>query len=171
MTAARIPQTAGEALGPVRAALERAARDEADAVVLAAREQAAATLADADAVAAQVRDRATREGQQLAADDARRKRSHARRHAREVVLRARAEVDAAAHRAVRTAAAGLIADPDYPTAVAVLTERARGTLGESPGHTVDVQPCADGGIRARQGSRTLDLRLSTLAQLYLGEVR
>jgi vacuolar-type H+-ATPase subunit H len=164
---ARTPQPPGDALGPVRAALERAARDEADAVVRAAREQAAAVLSRADALAAQVRDRATREGEELAADDARRQRSRARRQAREVVLSARAEVSVAELLAVRTAATRLTADPDYSTAVAALTERARGTLADGPGCPVDVQLCADGGIRARQGSRTLDLRLSTLAELYL----
>jgi vacuolar-type H+-ATPase subunit H len=140
-------------------------------VVQAAREQAAAVLSRADSDAAQIRDRATREGEELAADDARRQRSRARRQAREVVLGARAEVSAAALGAVRTAAARLTADPDYPTAVAVLTERARDALGDGPGHPVDVQPCADGGIRARRGSRSLDLRLSTLAELYLREDR
>jgi vacuolar-type H+-ATPase subunit H len=140
-------------------------------VVQAAREQAAAVLSRADALAAQVRDRATREGEELAADDARRQRSRARRQAREVVLSARAEVSAAELRAVRTAATRLTTDPDYSAAVATLTERARSALGDGPGRAVEVQPCADGGIRARQGSRSLDLRLPTLAELYLREDR
>ena len=168
-SARALPAQAAATLEPVRDALLRAARADAERVLRAAREQAAAVLDRADAQGAGIRDRAVREGEEAAADTARLLRARARRRARGVILQARAELAGAAEQEVRDAAARLTAEPDYPKVLDLLADLARRELGGSAGRVVEVEPGPGGGVTARQGSRELDLSLAALAQRYLDD--
>lgn len=149
-----------DALAPVRAALLRLAREEADATRAAADEQARSVLDDARRQADELRTTARADGEADAQTLRAEQQARARRRARAVVLKAeRTALDALTER-VHTQVRALWEDPDTREVLrAQLTERARADLG--PDVTVTDHPA--GGIDARTDSRRVAYVLTDLA--------
>jgi hypothetical protein len=171
MTEADPTSPTADPLGPVRDALLRQARAEADTELTSAREQSRLRL---DAA----RQRAVRIVDDARVDGARRARAlsapaivAARRRAQEIVLAAQRGLYEQLKDQSRAAALALQADPGYPEMMRTLTRRARGALGTGARITQSRQ----GGLVATSGSLRLDLTLPVLADRALedlgGEVR
>jgi vacuolar-type H+-ATPase subunit E/Vma4 len=157
---------ADQALAPVREWLLAAARQEARSIEEAAGRQAVALVEQARADAAAALERGRREGEDAAAEAAARELARSRREARAIVLRARADLLARVREAVRGAAAELRAEESYPLLVERLRRRATATLGEA----ARVSEAPEGGVRARLGSRQVDLSLPILAERALRDL-
>ncbi len=155
--------TSPAAVEPVRAALLRAARQDADAVLAGAREQAAAVLdgarGRAEAILAEARRQGAADGAAAGAADLLR----ARRAARATALAARAEAYRELRRAVAARLEDLRGSPEYPRLRELLAERARRLLGAE----VPVGEPPDGGVLAVAGDRRVDLGLTALADRAL----
>jgi hypothetical protein len=145
-------------LKPVRDALLRMARADADAVLARADLEVADLLAQADAEAQATLDRARTQAAEDRAVLVAAERSRVLGEARSVELRARrAAYDALVAAATDAVRAREAADPQV---VAVLSERARRELG--PDATLTLLP--DGGLIAEAGGRRLCLPLSSLVE-------
>ncbi|NMH97778.1 hypothetical protein [Pseudonocardia acidicola] len=150
---------ADTALDPVRAALLREARADADRVVGAARCDAAAVLDAARARAAAVLAAATAAGKADGAARAARAQARARRERHAAVLAARTAAYAELRAQVRAAVREL---PRWcPDLRDRLAARARAVLG--PEAVLTATP--DGGVLAELPGRRLELSLDALADL------
>jgi len=156
--------TADLELAPVRDALLRLARSDADAVLAEADRDVADQLARADAQAAELLDRARGQsaadtGVVVAAE-----KSRVMREARSVELRAsRAAYDALVAAATAAVRAQVATDPDV---LAALTARARRELG--PDATIGSTP--DGGLVAEAGNRRLGLPVAALVERAVADL-
>jgi vacuolar-type H+-ATPase subunit E/Vma4 len=147
------------ALAPVRAALLRAARQEAADIRRDADEHASALMEMARREAERIRLAALEEGTATARTEAALRSARVRRQAHEVVLRRRSILRRDLQRQVRARAVELRNDPRYPALLARLTEQSHALLGWEA--TVAESP--QGGVIAEAGSRRLDLSLPALA--------
>lgn len=122
----------GDALTPVRIALQRAAQRDADTVVAQAEREAAETLARGRHEAEQILQRARTEGERDAERLRVEQRARARRRARSVVLSTQRQALDRLRDLARQAARALWADPGTRPAVREqLVARARSDLGTS----------------------------------------
>lgn len=148
-------------LAPVRSALLAAAARDAASVVAAARADAAAIIERAHESAARTvaagRSAGAARGAALAAAEL----SGGRARAREIVLAARREALDQLRDLIRAKASRLRDDPGYPELLGRLSALAMAVAG--PGATLD--PCPDGGVRARSGQAIADCSLTRLAGL------
>ena len=153
-------QQATDALAPVRAALLRLARDEAEATRTAAEQDAQAVLDDARRQADELRHQAQADGAADAQSLRAEQQMRARRRARAVVLAAQREALDSLTRQVHARVQALWQDPDTQEMLrARLTERAQHDLGDD----VTVTPHPEGGVQARSGSRRVAYVLTDLA--------
>jgi F0F1-type ATP synthase membrane subunit b/b' len=147
---------------PARAALLADARRRAQELLqqadVQAREQVAQARRDAEALIARAREEGLAAGRAQAAHDAGRERALARW---EVLAAQRAAYDELRRR-VRTEAMALRAQDGYQELLERLTTAARRDLGDEA--EVEIDPPADGGIRARAGGRQVDYTLASLAE-------
>ena len=150
------------ALAPVRAALLARARAEAEAAVRAAQEEANRTLAEGDAQARALVEQGRREGAADAEAALATERSRTRRRCRGLVLRAQRAAYDALRAATQEQVAGLRDDPAWPAMRAGLAVRARHLLGPA----AELAEVPD-GVVARDGPRSADLTLSSLADARL----
>ncbi|MCQ4080611.1 hypothetical protein NGB36_08340 [Streptomyces sp. RB6PN25] len=148
-----------DALAPVRTALLRAARTDADALLAQARADAAQTLDAVRAEAQAILDEARRQGEADGAAAARQLRMHAHRAARARQLAARSEVYAELRRQVTEGVRELRHAEEYPAIRDRLAARARRLLG--PDASVEEHP--GGGVVAVAPGRRVDLTLDALA--------
>jgi hypothetical protein len=144
------------ALEPVRAALLRAARSDADGAEAAAAGAGERQVREATVEAERLRDRARADGAADAAASLAVLRARTGRAARATVLAARREEYEALRAAARIALAELARDP---TVHMRLIAVARARLGA--GATIEDLP--DGGVVATDGARRLDLSLAGFA--------
>jgi hypothetical protein len=151
------------ALEPVRAALLRAARADADAVEAAAGRDGELTVREATIRAGHLREQARADGAADAAAALAVLRARAGRAARATVLAARREEYEALRAAARAAMAALARDP---TVHMRLIATARVRLG--PEATVEEAP--GGGVVASAGARRLDLSLAGFADRAVDQV-
>lgn len=151
-------------LVPVREALLRIARADADAVLTAADRDVAELLADADAEASQLRARARAQAEEDTAALEAAEHSRVLREARSIELRARtAAYEALLSAAAAAARSRLAQDPEV---VAAMTERAHAVLGA--GATLTRTP--DGGLVAEAEGRRLGLPLATLVERAVADL-
>jgi hypothetical protein len=147
------------ALDPVRSALLRAARSDADAVVADAVRDAAAVLAGARSRAAAVLAAAAAEGRADAASRAARERARARRDRRTAELTAwsaaREELRAHVRAVVR----------ELPGACPDLRERLVTRIRAELGPDAALTATPDGGLTGEVPGRRLELSLDALADL------
>ncbi len=155
-------KAADAALAPLREALLAAAGAEADSTVRAAQDAAAHTLAAASAQAQDVVEQARHEGRSDAGAALAAERSRSHRQARALVLAAQRAAYDDLRAAVRQQAAVLPDDPAWPQWRDRLAAHARRLLG-TDAELVEVP----GGVRARSGSRTVELTVSSLAEAEL----
>ncbi len=155
-------QAADVALRPLRQALLAAAGAEADRIVRAAQDEAARTLAEASAQAHEVVEQGRREGRSDATAVLAAERSRTHRQARALVLAAQRAAYDDLRAAVRQEATTLPEDTAWPDLRDRLAAHARRLLGPDA-ELVEVP----GGLRARSGSRTVDLTVSSLAEAEL----
>jgi vacuolar-type H+-ATPase subunit E/Vma4 len=151
--------TLAAALAPVREALLKQARDEADRVQQDAEAAADAVTARAAAEAEQLLAEARRQGAADAALLASLEGSRARRHARASLLAAQREVYEQLRRQAQEAVLRLREEPDYPRLRAELVRQAQAALGPE----VVVTDHPQGGVLAQAGGRHVDLSLPALA--------
>ncbi|GAB3258322.1 V-type ATP synthase subunit E family protein [Nocardioides dilutus] len=151
-------------LAPVREALLRMARAEADTVLAAADHDVEGVLAAADTEAAELRDRARAQAEEDTAVLEATEHSRVLREARSIELGAElAAYEALLSAAATTARARLADDPDV---VAAMTERVRRELG--PGATLSRTP--DGGLVGEADGRRLGLSLATLVERAVADL-
>lgn len=155
----RLPKGSEQALTPVREALRSAAETRAEQLRQDATEEAKEVVAAADDEAARILSAAVSDGQASARADAALRSARARRQAHEVVLAQQSALRHELQEGVREAAVAVRKESAYPMLLAILKERCLAVLG---GDAVVTEDPA-GGVVARAGSRSLDLRLPTLA--------
>jgi hypothetical protein len=147
---------------PARAALLADARRRAGKLLQQAdeqaREQVAQARRDAEALIARAREEGLATGRAQAAHDAGRERAVARW---EVLAAQRAAYDELCRR-VRTEVMALRVQDGYPELLERLAAAARRDLGDVA--EIEIDPPADGGIRARAGGRQVDYTLASLAE-------
>jgi vacuolar-type H+-ATPase subunit E/Vma4 len=149
-----------DALAPVRQALLRQAREEADETRASAEREAQEVLARAHAEADEVRRQARADGERDAQDLRAEQQARARRRARAIVLQAQQETLERLTEQVRARAQALWEDPETRALLRDrLTARARDALG--PDATVSDHPA--GGVQAEAGSRRVTYLLTDLA--------
>lgn len=158
MTAVRT-RPAGAALEPVRSAMLRRARDDAERTRAAAEADAARMRADAETTAAAILARARTDGAADAAELLDAQRAHTRRSARARELAAQR----LAHDDLRTASATAVRErlrdgPGYAELHGALVAVAHRLLGP---HAV-ITDAPGGGIVAEAGGRRVDLTLDAL---------
>lgn len=150
-------------LEPLKAALLRRARNDADAVLAHADTEAAAVLerarAEADRILTTARERGSADGAASAAAT----RAGADRRARSMLLEARRAAAEEERRAAREAVRALADDPDYPAVRTALIARAQSELGAD----AVIADLAGGGIRATVGGRSVRFALADLADEIL----
>ncbi|MFH8680755.1 hypothetical protein [Streptomyces lydicus] len=157
MTAA-LPAPA-DPLGPVRAALLRAAREEADRLRADARRDAAAVLAAAHAQAGALLREARRQGEAEGSRAAAAAVARARRTSRNDLLEAKARVRDALRRRVAEQVRQCRNEPTWAAARDRLVRRVRLALGADA--TVSEHP--EGGVVGTAPGRTVDLSLDAMA--------
>ena len=113
---------------------------------------------------AQARARGETEGRIAGAREAAVQRSFAHLQ----VLAAQREVYEEFCRRARAAALALREEPEYPALLDRLAEAARRELGERA--EIERDPLADGGVVARDGTRSVDYTLPALADLAIAEL-
>jgi vacuolar-type H+-ATPase subunit E/Vma4 len=150
----------------VHRALLADAQQERDDQLVEAEREAAATLERARREAEDLLVAARSDGEAEARAAAATELARSRRQARQLVLEARLDAYEGARAEVRAAAAGLRADPGHAALVAALGDLARRQLGPDALVCVDEH---DGGLTASNGSRSVDYRLSTMADRCLAE--
>lgn len=147
---------------PARDALLADARERAGQLLEQAEEQARKRLAqaqrDAQELIARAREEGLAAGRAQAARDAGRGRTLARW---EVLAAQRAAYDELRRRA-RTEVMALRDERGYPELLERLAAAARRDLGD--GAEIEIDPPAQGGVRARAGSRQVDYTLTALAE-------
>ncbi|MGH7618714.1 MAG: hypothetical protein ACREPM_15950 [Gemmatimonadaceae bacterium] len=149
-------------LSPLETALLSVARDQAAARRRDADSRAAAIVHDGEAQARTLLERATAEGAHAATHAAARRLVEARRQARACVLEAqRVAYDQLIARAA-AAAEALHEHPEYADLERRLVEVARGALG--PDAQIVRNPDGRAGVRAVDGTRSVDLTLSSLSR-------
>ncbi len=149
-------------LAPLETALLAAARDEAAATIRDASAHADALRNNGAARARTLVEGATADGTRAAERETARRRVQAQRAARALVLGAeRAAYDAFTSQAA-DAARSLREHPEYARLEAQLTDAVHRALGDDAEITRDSGGA--GGIEARNGSRSVDLTLPTLAR-------
>ena len=153
----------GRSLEPLREALLRRARNEADAVLAQADTEGAAVLQRAQAEADRIRTAARERGVADGTASAAATRAGAERRARSLLLEAHRAAAEEERRAAREAVRTLVDDAIYPPARAALVARARSELG-ADAVVVDV---AGGGIRATAAGRSIRYALDDLADELL----
>ncbi len=144
-------------------ARERAARrlTAADAET---EQRIAAARREAGTIIAQARARGESEGRVAGARDAAVQRSFAHQQ----VLAAQREVYDELHRRARDATLALRDDPEYPALLDRLSAAARRELGD--GAEIERDPPEVGGVRARDGTRSVDYTLPVLADRAIAEL-
>lgn len=153
-------------LEPLRRALLRRARADADAMLAEADAHADRVVADAREQAETLLAQAREQGELDAAEVLARERSRTERSARSVVLAAHRTAYESLRRAARDAGAALRHHPDYPAARAALAARAARDLGSgSAVHEVD-----RGGVVGVLGSRSVSYTLDGLADEVLDRI-
>jgi vacuolar-type H+-ATPase subunit H len=153
-------ETAAEAaLGPVRAALLRRAREQAAGITAEARRQAAAALEQAHRDAASQVARAREAGRSQAAQLSAELRAQGRRRARAALLGAQREAYEELRDRVRASMASLRGGPGY----ALLLERLRHDAGQAAGPGAVLTEAPAGGIIARAPGIVVDCSLPRLA--------
>jgi hypothetical protein len=131
-------------------------------MVAQARADATATLAAAEQAAARIIDTARAEGRHPSESRGLNELVVAERAARSVVLEAQDAVEAEARAQALAAAMSFRDDPDYSRLLDTLEANARRRLGGSA--TIERDPPAVGGIRARLARRSLDYTLPALVE-------
>ncbi|SCK34859.1 hypothetical protein YWIDRAFT_06309 [Streptomyces sp. SceaMP-e96] len=153
------PAAPTDPLAPVRAALLRAAREEALQLIADARRDAAATLSgarsQAEACLCEARLQGEAEGDRAADTTT----SRARREARSTLLKAQAQACEDLHRRVVEQVRRCRLEGSYPAVRDRLAERAQHILGS--GATVTEHP--HGGVVGTAPGRTTDLSLDAMA--------
>lgn len=147
------------ALEPVRDALLRQARSDAEAELLAADTAARTRLEAARAEARRITDDARSQGEADAAMMLGRDRAQARRRAHASVLAAQQGAYEGLRRRAREAVRALRVDPGYDALVAQLSDSVRRTLGDDA--VIRMHP--DGGLIADAPGRHVELSLDALA--------
>jgi hypothetical protein len=151
-------------LAPVREALLRIARADADVVLRAADRDVAEQLDAADAEASELRARARAQAEEDTAALEATGHSRVLREARSIELRARlAAYDALLSAAVAASSSRLADDPEV---VGAMTERARAVLGPEATRT----RTPDGGLAAEADGRRLELPLATLVERAVADL-
>ncbi|NBM20246.1 hypothetical protein [Streptomyces sp. GC420] len=160
-----VQQRTDAALDPVREALLRAARADAQAELDRADADAAATVAAAEVRARALLDEARRQGEAAGEAVGAADRVRARRAARARDLAARREIwDELCERVVG-AVRELRHTADYPLVRQRLAERIRHTLG--PGARIEEDP--GGGLTGEGNGRRVDCTLDRLARVWLAD--
>ncbi|QHC23031.1 hypothetical protein [Streptomyces sp. GS7] len=153
------PAAAADPLAPVRAALVRAADEEAERLVAAARRDAEATVAAARSRSAALLREARHRGQREGARAAAAAVAQAHRSARAGLLKARAEAYDELCRTVFAQVRRCRREAAYPTVRDRLAGQARRVLG--PEATVTEHP--HGGVIGTADGRSADLSLDAVA--------
>jgi hypothetical protein len=151
-------------LAPVREALLRIARADAEAVLRAADRDVAELLATADAEASELRERARAQAEDDTAALEAAEHSRLLRETRAIELRARLAAYEALMSAATAASRSRLADD--PDVVAAMTERAHAVLGA--GATLTRSP--DGGLVAEAEGRRLELPLAKLVERAVADL-
>ncbi|MEU8875949.1 hypothetical protein AB0D24_33320 [Streptomyces javensis] len=146
------------ALAPVRAALLRTARDEAQGLLERADREAAALLGEARATARSLLEEGSRQGEQDGAAAARTIRAGARRAARARTLAARREAYEELRRRAFARGRELRDSATYPAARDRLRRRALRLLGPD----AEVTEAPDGGVVGRAAGRRAECTLDGL---------
>ena len=154
------------ALAPVRAAMLRRARAEAEAIVTGARRDVAALLTQARRDAESAVGQARADGIAQAAPLAAAERSRGRRAASEILLAAERGIRDEAERRIRAAVLGLRDQPGYGDLRDRLTRLARAAAG--PDAVVTDHPA--GGVVAHAPGIFVDCSLPRLADRVTGEL-
>lgn len=161
------PTTGGDPLEPLRAALLRAARRDAEADIGAAEDERRRTLAEAHAQAERIRAEARTEGERDAEQLSLDQRARSRRRARATVLAEQSRALDALRREVARRLVAMWRDPEQHGALRErLVVAARADLGDE----AVVTEVPDGGIvattpRARAAYRLTDLADEAIASL------
>jgi vacuolar-type H+-ATPase subunit E/Vma4 len=149
-------------LGPLEGALLSNARERAAAALHDAESRASSTKADGESRAKKLLEDAEEEGRRVAEHESVQRRVEARRKARAMVLSA----ERAAYRRLMDEAANearsLRDRPEYAALEARLVETAKSLLGTDA--EIARNPEGNGGVQGRNGSRSVDLTLTTLAR-------
>jgi hypothetical protein len=161
----KFAQRAAAALEPLKAELLRRAHATAAERLERAAAEDTATIARAEREAALILEQARQEGISEAAVLVAAQRAHSRRQAREVVLRARAEVVEELRRRSMAAAAQLSSEPGYPEVRNRLIDHVRVQLGKD----VVISDSATGGVIGTVPGRRLDCSFATLVEQGLAE--
>lgn len=161
----KLARKAAAALEPLKAELLRRAHAAADEHLQKAAAEDAATVAQAKGQAALLLEGARQEGIAEASVLVAAKRAHSRRQAREVVLRAHAEVLEELRRRSMAAAAQLITEPGYSELRNRLIDYVRNQLGEE----AVISDAATGGVIGTVPGRRLDCSFATLVEQALTE--
>ncbi|MDF3293291.1 hypothetical protein [Streptomyces silvisoli] len=148
-----------DALEPVRDALLRAARKDAEAVLTEAHRAAAAVLDEAQARATAILDEARTQGTADGTADGAALRVRARRTVRARELAARREAYDELRRRATARVRRLRTESEYPSMRDELVARARQLLGADASVSED----PDGGVVATAPGRRVDLTLDALA--------
>jgi vacuolar-type H+-ATPase subunit E/Vma4 len=149
----------GDALGPVRAELLRAAHADADALLARTEREAAAAIDKARAEARTILAEARRQGEADGAAAARDLRMRARHEARSRQLATRRQMYDELRRRATEHVRELRQEGDYDSVLERLRQRARRLLGPD----ADITEHADGGVVAQAAGRRVDCTLDALA--------
>lgn len=152
---------AGVSLDPVREALLAQAEVEAERLLSQAESRAAGQVAQAEEQKAALVRRARAEGEAAAELEAASELTHARRHARTLVLEAKRAVYDDVRREAQAAVQHLRLEPRYEKLLERLAARAREDLG--PEVELEVDP-PDGGVIGRVDNRSVDYTLPALVE-------
>jgi vacuolar-type H+-ATPase subunit E/Vma4 len=154
-------------LAPLETSLLESARQEAEERLAAARGEAASKIGEGEAQARDRLEKARAEGARAAEREAQRRLVHAKREARRMVLHAQRE----AYEHLMTSAVGaarqLRRHAKYPDLEERLVRLAKDLLGADA--EIQRDPEGRGGVRARKGSRSVDLSLPALARRCVEE--
>lgn len=156
-----VPSGLEAQLGPLDASLRSFARERGEDRLREARSRAASTLQEGEDRAREVLAKARAEGERAAEREASRRLVHARREARRQILRAQREAYERLTTAAISAARELRHRPEYPELEKRLSDAALDLLGADAEIIRD--PEGGGGVKARKGSRSVDLSLAALA--------
>jgi vacuolar-type H+-ATPase subunit E/Vma4 len=153
-------------IDPVREALLAQAEAEAERLVSQAEDRAAAQVAQAEEQKAALVRRARAEGEAAAELEAASELTHARRHARTLILEAKRAVYDDVRREAQAAVDHLRSEPRYGELLERLSARAREELGS--GAELELDP-PDGGVVGRVENRRVDHTLPVLVERCLAE--